>query len=173
MVDRFVKLGEMKVGLPGKFGTKGDTLLVRGLGSCVAVIIYDPFSKISVMSHVALPEKIDAPKNTINKKLYSMSGKYANTFIKESLVKIKGNGGRILDLKAKLSGGAKMFDMDNMDSINLGVRNVNAVKEALEDAKIEIVGEDVLGDSGRTVWFDVDSLTLRVKNVKLGYIREL
>jgi chemotaxis protein CheD len=168
MVEKYANIGEIVTGLPGKRNQKGDILCIRGLGSCVGVVIYDPVSKIATLSHVAMPENLFAPNRIKNIKPFEMEGRYATTFIDESLVQIKVKGGRIHNLKSKIVGGAKMFSnvyAKNMGS-DIGEKNVFAVQEQLEKYNIELLGKSVLGDYSRTMWYDVDTHILLVKIVR-------
>ena len=168
MVTKQAHIGEIVAGLPDRKGREGDILSIRGLGSCVGVVIYDPVGKVAALSHVALPKKLLAPKRSTNKKSYEMAGRYATTFIDESLVKIKSNRGKIHNLNAKIVGGAKMFSnvLANKQLFDLGARNVASVIEQLGKHGIKLMGKSVLGESSKTIWYNVTSQILLVKIVR-------
>jgi chemotaxis protein CheD len=50
------------------------------------------------------------------------------------------------------------------DHQNIGERNVMAARTALGEGGIKIIGEDVGGDFGRTVRFDLKKGEVRVKS---------
>ena len=58
-----------------------------------------------------------------------------------------------------------MFSHSKDTSLDTGKRNAKAVKEELEDKDIELIGEDVGGNTGRSVELSTSSgsLTIRKK----------
>jgi len=63
-----------------------------------------------------------------------------------------------MQLKAKIAGGAKMFEIKgqpvNNQIGNIGERNVQTVKKILAEHRIPILGEDTGANYGRTMSFD-------------------
>ena len=55
---------------------------------------------------------------------------------------------------AKVVGGAQMFSFLGSDIMNVGDRNIKAVKEILKKEKIRLKAEDLGGTCGRTVILD-------------------
>lgn len=53
-------------------------------------------------------------------------------------------------------------------SMNIGDRNIEAVKKLLENAKIFLVAEDTGKNYGRTIVFDTTSGKLTIKSAKIG-----
>jgi chemotaxis protein CheD len=64
-------------------------------------------------------------------------------------------GARRARLRAKLFGGACVLEAFRAVANTLGVRNVAVARERLRSAAIPIVAEDVGGDLGRKVVFEV------------------
>lgn len=55
-------------------------------------------------------------------------------------------------MKAKIAGGAQMFtNQSGKDTIRIGPRNIDAVKEVLTEHNIPLLAEDVGGNKGRTI----------------------
>lgn len=134
-----------------------------GLGSCVGVVVYDQSKEIAGLAHVMLPDSSLAKGGTIN------IAKYADTAIKELVDLLIKNGARAYSLKAKLAGGAQMFQFSSSnDMMRIGPRNVEAVKRELSALRITIVGEDVGGSSGRTIEFDPKTCLLNIRTVNKG-----
>lgn len=72
-------------------------------------------------------------------------------------------------VKARLVGGASMFgELLNSDQQNIGARNIVAARVALRNGGITIVGEDVGGDFGRTVHFEVENGRVCVRSPRRG-----
>ncbi|OCA83815.1 chemotaxis protein CheD [Pseudobacillus wudalianchiensis] len=134
-----------------------------GLGSCVGVVIYDERASVAGMVHVMLPDSALAKSGHINK------AKYADTGINELIALLKLEGAQVYRLKAKIAGGAQMFQFSSQNSsFKIGPRNVEAVKQMLQTHHIPIVAEDVGGNSGRTIEFDPHSCELQIRTVNKG-----
>jgi chemotaxis protein CheD len=72
-------------------------------------------------------------------------------------------------VRAKLVGGACMFGaLMPIAGLAMGERNVLAVREALELARVPIAAQDVGGEHGRTVLFDTRDGRVVVKSVRQG-----
>jgi chemotaxis protein CheD len=68
-------------------------------------------------------------------------------------------------LQAKLIGGARMFGSLMSAGVNVGERNVEATRAALQRLRIPIVGEEVGGEHGRSVRVDVATGFVRVRSL--------
>ncbi|MGQ9855467.1 MAG: chemoreceptor glutamine deamidase/glutamate methylesterase CheD [Fervidobacterium sp.] len=131
-------------------------LVTLGLGSCVGVCIRDPVAKVGGMVHVMLPESGGKPTNT--------PGKFADTGVNlviEEMVKMGASRGR---LEAKIAGGASMFQ----SAMDIGARNTQAVKSALQRNGVKILAEDTGGNKARSIEYDIESGKLLVRKVKTG-----
>jgi chemotaxis protein CheD len=135
--------------------TKISTL---GLGSCIGTVIYDEIQKISGMSHIMLPLRMNE-KDKI--------GKYADTALPAMIMEMLQKGALRQRMKAKIAGGASLFDFKD-DHLKIGDRNTEAVEQVLSQQNIRIIGKDVGGDRGRTIIFDPMTTQLTVKMVKKG-----
>lgn len=124
-------------------GTGSDVLAALGLGSCIAVALYDYENSIGGLAHVMLPSKEG-----------ENSPKRADVLINRLVESMKDEGADMEEVKAKIFGGASMFDSNNL---NIGEENVESVKEELEKRDIPIVMEDTGGDKGRAVWLNCRS----------------
>lgn len=144
-------MGEViKVGMADlKICKSPDSLTTLGLGSCVGVALYDPVTKVSGLAHVMLPSSKEIRNN-------SNIAKFADTGIDETIRLMKNEGADIKRIVAKIAGGAQMFGfaMQKSENLNIGARNVSAVKEKLREHSIPILAEDTGLNYGRTVIFD-------------------
>jgi chemotaxis protein CheD len=129
-----------------------------GLGSCIGTVIYDNIQRISGMSHIMLPIMGDK-KDRI--------GKYADTALPTLINEMVEKGAARLHLKAKMAGGASLFDFKD-DHLKIGDRNIEAVEQILTEQKIPIIARDVGGDRGRTIVFSPETCELYIKMVKKG-----
>ena len=135
-------------------------IMTVGLGSCCGVVIYDDINKIAGLVHVLLSEsKFD--KVLTNKAKFADSG---IILLYEELIK---HGANPRFMKAKMAGGAHMFNFNklNSNSLPIGEKNVKVCKETLSKLRIPIIALDVLGTCGRTIVFDITTNKLKVKSV--------
>ncbi len=127
---------------------------IYGLGSCIALILFDELHRVSAMSHILLPKV-----NTNNKILFPH--KFASLSVKLLLEELLNHGAVRENIKAIIVGGSKIFDIEN----NLiGDDNTKSVKEELDALKIQIILEDTGGSKGRNVIFDPKSFSLYVRS---------
>lgn len=147
---------ETSVGM-GELHVAGrDAILSTFVGSCIAMCLYDPESKVGGMAHVLLP---DSSKNTSA----GTEAKYADLALENTLRMMIEKGARQERLVAKIAGGAKIFSHEGSEDIfNIGIRNAEAVKSLLQKKDIRVVGEDVGMGSGRWVIFDTNSGKVKV-----------
>lgn len=140
-----------------------NKIRTSGLGSCVGVVIYDNFKKVAGLAHVMLPD------SNLTKQTQFNEYKYADTAIDslvEQLIKL---GARKSQLKAKIAGGAQMFQFQSgSDIMRIGPRNVDAVKDRLKKHHIPIISSDTGGNQGRTIEFDPLTSKLKIRTVNKG-----
>ena len=140
-----------------------NTILTSGLGSCVGVVLYDESKKVAGLVHVMLPDSSLGRTETIN------VAKFADTGIEALVNLLKLEGVQKIRLKAKIAGGAQMFQFtSDKDSMRIGPRNVEAVKIELRKQGIPIVAEDTGGNSGRTIEFNPATNLLNIRTVNQG-----
>ncbi|WP_281417483.1 chemotaxis protein CheD [Lentibacillus saliphilus] len=134
-----------------------------GLGSCVGIVIYDLTKKTAGLAHIMLPDSSLSKRDNLN------NYKYADTAIDILIQHLIKKGARKFSLKAKIAGGAEMFQFaTTSESMRIGPRNVEAVKRELKTHGIQIVSEDVGGNRGRTIEFDPDNGALHIRTVNKG-----
>ncbi|MCD5322707.1 MULTISPECIES: chemotaxis protein CheD [Pontibacillus] len=151
----------VKVGI-ADFNVVREPNVIRtsGLGSCIGVVIYDLRAKLAGMAHIMLPD------STMAKGERMKEAKYADTAIPLLMELLKEEGGR--SFKAKLAGGAQMFQFSNNDMMRIGPRNLEAVKKQLKSCSIPVVAEDCGGSNGRTIEFDPSSGIMQIRTVNKG-----
>ena len=131
-----VGLGELKLAQsPG-------VLRAASLGSCVALILFDPLTRKGVMSHVVMPQSPTPEKGK------ATPGKFADTAVPALLHKI---GTPAQQLQAWMVGGANMFYASSSPLLQVGQRNVDCSRAALAKHGLRSVVEEVGKNLGRTV----------------------
>ncbi|MCD6509747.1 MAG: chemotaxis protein CheD [Thermoprotei archaeon] len=150
-----VNIGEYKVGY-------GNVKLATwGLGSCVAIILYDGGRSLGGLGHALLP-KPSSEHNTLN-----FRKRYATTLIDLMVNRMIALGSEIADMEAALIGGARVIP--NLNS-HIGERNAIAAKERLREWGIKIAFQDIGGRSGRNVLFYVrDGKVLVAYTLRKGF----
>lgn len=123
----------IKVGIAEMNVTHAPAVLrTAGLGSCVGVIIYDSVHSVAGLAHVMLPDSSGA-KCPFNR------AKYADTAIFDLINMLIKQGAHRRLLKAKIAGGAQMFQFEpRNDVMRIGLRNVQAVEREPHRNSVEI-----------------------------------
>lgn len=124
-------------------------LKAYGLGSCLAIALYDPGQRIGGLVHSLLPlHRKSNPRD--------VAPKYVDAAIRLMVEELILAGADPQRLQAKVAGGANMFETEFLTLTNsIGVRNARSARETLLDLDIPLVGEEVGGNRGRTVEFDL------------------
>lgn len=154
----------VKVGIADMNTVKApDIIRTTGLGSCVGLVLYDQTREIAGLAHVMLPDSSLTKSGPVNK------AKYADTAVKELYSELLKLGARHSGIKAKLAGGAQMFQFSGSnDMMRIGPRNSEAVLNELKALSIPVVGQDVGGNSGRTIEFDPKTGLMQIRTVNKG-----
>ncbi len=125
-----------------------STLVTYALGSCIAVMLYDPIRKAGGMLHFMLPESsLDRSKAAANPFMF------ADTGIPVLLEQIGVSGPDRKKLQVRLAGGAQVLDRQNV--FGIGRRNYLAARKELWKFGLLVSGEAVGGELSRTVRLDV------------------
>jgi chemotaxis protein CheD len=131
-----------------------EQLVCLGLGSCVAVILYDPSTRIGGIVHALLPQ---APAK------YEKAEKYADAGTRKLIHEMTGHGAKKERIVAKLIGGAQMFPSLDLAIANIGRENSMAARKVLRENGIRVVAEDLEGNRGRSAYLDSATGLVTVK----------
>lgn len=141
----------------------GHILSVTSLGSCIALILYDPVSKIGGLAHIMLPE------NFLFRVEESNPRRFADTGIALMLKELVAQGVGKSRLKAYVIGGANLFPAFTPEPIaDIGKKNIEAVKRILARENIPLLAEDTGGDYGRNVELSTTTGEVWIKSFKHG-----
>lgn len=152
-----VGLGELKT------SRQGQVLVCYGLGSCIGLALHDPVVQVGVMVHVVLPDSAlgrgqDAPP-----------GKFADTAVPAAIAEAVKLGCFRSRLVARMAGGARMLNVAGVGSkLDIGARNTEAVRGALQTHGLRLTTEDTGGTYGRTLHLFVATGRLLVSTVGRG-----
>jgi chemotaxis protein CheD len=129
----------------------GEELVARGLGSCIGLALIDRLSGVAGLAHIVLPESAGADKEP---------GKFADLAVPALVAQMQKAGAVTRRLEAVLAGGARMFELGEMD---IGARNAVAVKAGLTRAGLRVRAADTGGNRGRTMRLTVGEFEVTVK----------
>jgi len=127
-----------------------SVLVTYALGSCIAVIVYDPVLKIGGLLHYMLPNsEIDAAKAERNPFMF------ADTGIPRLFQSCYREGADKRRLIVTAVGGAQV--LDTQGTFNIGKNNHLAMRKILWKAGVLVHAEDVGGGSSRTVRIELET----------------
>ena len=150
---RAVRMGELAV------ARNAEVLAAIGLGSCIGIALVDTKSRLAGLAHVLLPEPATGREGA--------PARFATTAVPALLDAMLKAGAARERLVAKMAGGASMFTgLTGNGIVAVGMRNAEAVRRALAQLKIPLVGEDIGGNWGRTIHLQAQDGAYIVSNVR-------
>lgn len=127
-----------------------EFLITYSLGSCIAVIIYDPVASVGGMLHYMLPESsLDPEKARKNPCMFADTG---ITHLFKSSYQM---GARKENIVVKTVGGAQTLDPNGV--FNIGKRNHLAMRKIFWKNNVAVSAEHVGGEVNRTVRLLMDT----------------
>jgi chemotaxis protein CheD len=137
MTVRCVRINEVEV------SAAAQEYVCFGLGSCVGVFVTDRLTGISGAAHVPLSVP-QAPAFDEERFLD------ASTMLSDLLYRFKTLGSELTCLRAKLVGGAHVYET----SPDIGMQNIQAITRILTERHIYLAGADVGGRLSRSARFN-------------------
>ncbi len=153
MADKVVQIGMAQLAV----AASPQIIRSAGLGSCIAMVLYDPFARVGGMAHAMLPRS--RPGRDENR------AKYVDTSLEEMLQQMLSQGCEKENIIAKLAGGAQMFPDSERELLVIGAKNIESARSCLQENGIPLVAEDVGGNWGRTLELDCCDGTLYIKTL--------
>lgn len=123
------------------------------LGSCVGIALWCRETQIGALAHAMLAES----RGETNQ-----PGRFVDSAIPVMLDVMAKKGARRRAIVAKVCGGSNMFKSSN-NTQDVGAKNIEKTRELLRDLKIPILAEHVGGNSGRVIFFHLESGRIQVK----------
>lgn len=130
---------------PGGWSVQTERPIATLLGSCVAVIFYDPKLKLAGMNHFLLPSRASAK---LADEDIVLNGDYAMEVLRNAMYAKGAQSGRLV---AKAFGGGNIVSSIQMA---IGARNAEFAREWLEREGIPLVASDFGGAWSRKVIVD-------------------
>lgn len=132
------------------------SLITYALGSCIAVIIHDPVTRVGGLLHLMLPESsLSREKALQNPYMFADSG------VPLLFRRAYHAGADKRRLQIHVAGGAQV--VDDKGVFNIGKRNYLAVRKLLWQAGLLIHAEDVGGTESRTVRLEVGTGRVHIR----------
>jgi chemotaxis protein CheD len=160
-----VGMAELKVAAPP---TK---LAIHGLGSCVALALYDPEAKVAGIAHAMLPTATGSAASS-----GEQPGKFCDQAVPALILQMEAAGAQRSRIFARLVGGATMFSFPGGRGTTpapaLGERNLQAARVALQAAGINVTAEEAGGSLGRSLELEPQDGSLAVWSA-FQYVRWL
>ena len=129
-------------------------LVAYGLGSCIALAIWDPRAKVGGLAHFMLP---NGPANAASPVKFIDTG--LDTFLKAV-----GAKGAVLNRSVfKAAGAAAMLTVGG--GLAIGKRNAEMMQTALTERGISLVATALGGNAGRTVQLEVADGRFLIKSL--------
>ncbi len=151
MLTLIVGIGECRV------SAKEDARLITyALGSCIALVAWDPVARVGGLVHFLLP---DSSLGTVRGN--SNPGLFADTGIPLLISRCVEAGAVRSRLVLRAAGGARV--LDNSNHFDIGNRNHTSMRKALWKAGLLLQGEATGGTQSRTVSLDVATGTMLVR----------
>jgi chemotaxis protein CheD len=121
-----------------------ETLATYGLGSCIAVSIYDPGARVGGLLHFMLPESdLDSVRGRSEPCLFADTGM---ALLLRRTAELGASRQRMI---VRAAGGAQV--MDESGFFNIGKKNKEGLEKALVGAGLRIHGSSIGGTSSRSV----------------------
>ncbi len=140
MTDTMVRMGELAA-----TGARDEQLVTLGLGSCIGLALLDRRAGIAGLAHIVLPDS--GGNGQVNQ------FKFADRAVPELIDRVVALGARRAMLEAVLVGGASMFAAIG-NSMEIGARNEDAVRNALAAEHIAVSEAATGGARGRSIRVD-------------------
>ena len=160
----------IEMGETGLERAAGQRLQACGLGACVGLCLYEPKAQLALLVHVVLPQTLPAaPGRPV---VTPLPGKCADTALLHALAELTRCGGQSRLVRAALVGGAQIFsppggDQSALSRLEIGPRNVLALKEQLARLGVPLCAEETGGHGGRTVTLEAGTGHVWVRPVGL------
>ncbi len=145
------------VGDLGVSNNPSITLSTYGLGSCVAVVAFDPMMKVGGLLHIMLPDSTISPA-----KAASQPAMFADTGLPMLFRSLEGLKAQKHRLQLALAGGSSVLCAS--DNFKIGERNIAAVTRFLAKQGFTVRHASLAGTTNRTVHLEVGTGGVKMKS---------
>lgn len=147
--------------LPGEYYvTREDEIIDTVLGSCVAACIRNPRRGIGGMNHFMLPRPSGTGSDAWEK-VAGRATRYGTASMEQLINSVLRAGGTRQDLEVKIFGGGRVITKLS----DIGARNLDFVREFLQQEGLKIAAEDSGDTCSRHVQYFPRSGRVRVRHL--------
>jgi chemotaxis protein CheD len=133
-----------------------DILVAHAIGSCIAVLLYDPIGRVAGLLHFMLPEScLDPAKSTVYPAMFADAG------IAHLLHRATSLGAVTSRMIFIAAGGASMLQEN--EPFNVGQRNHLALTNIFRDTGLQLHKQDIGGSISRTIRVDIARGRVRIR----------
>jgi chemotaxis protein CheD len=136
---------DVTIRIGGVFACDRPAVIRTVLGSCIAVCLYDPVSRVGGMNHYMLPSMDDV----LHQDDPARYGLQAMEVLLGSMQKL---GARRDRLVAKLFGGGHVLATGTSDG-SVPMRNIEFIRRYVREERLQVVSQDLGGHAARAVHF--------------------
>lgn len=157
MNRRVVGVGDMCVS-----DNPDDLIVTYALGSCLGLVIYDPFAKVGGMLHAMLPD------SSIHKKEDKLNpAKFVNTGIPLLFKEAYKLGAQKKKIQVKIAGCSQILDESNF--FNIGKRNYAATRKLLWKNNVMLDAEHCDNSKSTTLFLNIGTgdVTMKIQNEEI------
>jgi len=130
-------------------GNPDHVLVTYALGSCIAMAVWDPRTRVGGMLHFLLPEALNEETAAQN------PCRYGDTGAPWLLRTVQEQGAARQRLMVYVAGGASVVDDGGV--FNIGKRNYTALRKILWKYGVPVHAEEVGGSVSRTVGLELST----------------
>ena len=129
-------------------------LVAYGLGSCIALAVWDPRAKVGGLAHFMLPSGPASGSNPV---------KFIDTGLDPFLRALESKGAMLSRCAIKAAGAAAMLTVGG--GLAIGKRNAEALQAALAQRGLALQASSLGGNAGRTVQLEVSDGRFLIKSL--------
>jgi len=134
--------------LPGQLHGSAEPCQIKTiLGSCVAICLWDKRRSAGGMNHFLLPSSREGQPASL---------RFADEATRVLIEQLRALGCRPPNLRAKIFGGAALFQLRDRYPTSLGAKNVAVALGLMKTAGIPVAAQETGGAMGRKVIFNTD-----------------
>ena len=151
---------------PGEFYFGDGVTRIRTLlGSCVAIVLWQPQLRIGGMCHFMLPSR------SHRKHEKPLDGRYADDAMQMFMQELRHTHTKPGEYRTRLVGGGQMFHQPvNLGAgIDICARNMEAARELVKHHGFALHAQDLGGNGHRNVIFDLWSGDMWLRQVPLRH----
>ncbi|HEX6242650.1 MAG TPA: chemotaxis protein CheD [Polyangiales bacterium] len=150
----------------GVFASDRPAVVRTVLGSCVAVCLFDPVSRVGGMNHYMLPSSADV----LHREDPARYGLQAMEVLLGQMQKLGARRDRLI---AKLFGGGHVLNQLEPHAASVSLRNIEFIRRYADEEELTVVSHDLGGQRARAVHFYTHTGKALVKRLGDGLVTEV